>query len=89
MVGWNLILELKLTDLSERLSKLITNTGVHRDKEFTHMLKSRGKEGMIALCPCDCVPLDSDRRRVVAEEEVEVEVLKEVEVDEDNREGFD
>ena len=57
------------------------------------MLKSKGKEGVIALCLCDGPSIDSDRVRVieeeVEEEVVEVEVVVVVDEDEDDREGFE
>lgn len=37
----------KLTDLSGRLSKLITKAGVHLAIELTHMLRSRGTDSVI------------------------------------------
>jgi hypothetical protein len=40
--AFNAKLKLKLTDLSGRLSKLITKAGVHLAIELTHMLRSRG-----------------------------------------------
>ena len=53
------------------------------------MLRSRGKVGVIVLWPYNGSSIELDRTRVVAEEEVVVEVVKEVEVDEDDREGFE
>ena len=75
-------LKLELTDLSGRLSKLMTKAGVHRDIAFTHICKSIGTDGAIVLFGRR-PPRDSDRKK---EEEVVEEVEEEEVEDECGRE---
>ena len=53
------------------------------------MLKSRGIEGVIALCLCDSPSVDSDRSKVAEEEAEEAEVVVVAVIDEDDRGGFE